>query len=124
VRIRYDISSNLFSLKSKIIASDLKNIISNLINNSAEAMDQNGFISVSLEKEDENLLLEIRDNGKGIPKEILPQLMQEGASFGKKDGNGLGLYHAKKSIESWGGQIQIRSTVGVGTTVSIKLPIV
>jgi len=70
--------------------------------------------------------IKITDTGKGIPAHILPQLMQEGKTFGKekseKSGSGLGLYHAKKTMQGWGGDVTIASEEGKGTTVTITLP--
>jgi signal transduction histidine kinase len=48
--------------------------------------------------------------------------MQKGATFGKPLGNGLGLYHAKEVITSWGGTIEILSKVDIGTSVQLYLP--
>jgi hypothetical protein len=48
--------------------------------------------------------------------------MQMGATFGKEKGSGLGLYHAKRAVESWGGQMQIDSEMGKGTQVTVCLP--
>ncbi len=42
-------------------------------------------------------------------------------SFGKAGGSGLGLYHAKSSVESWGGTLSIQSKVGEGTSIQITL---
>ena len=44
-------------------------------------------------------------------------------TFGKENGHGLGLYHAKETIESWGGAISINSEVGKGTKITIELPL-
>ena len=63
-----------------------------------------------------------RRDGKGIPPEILPKLGQRGQSFNKERGSGLGLYHARTSIERWGGNLELKSTVGVGTTVKLVFP--
>lgn len=100
-----------------------KRIISNLINNSIEALGEQGRIEIVIAKASDDLIFEIRDNGRGIPMDILPKLMTEGFSFGKNNGNGLGLYSAKRDIESWGGSVRITSAIDSGTTVSIRLPL-
>jgi FixJ family two-component response regulator len=71
--------------------------------------------------DDYNANILIKDTGRGIPPEVMPKLMQMGESFGKINGSGLGLYHAKQSIESWDGRISINSNKN-GTEVSISLP--
>ncbi len=58
-----------------------------------------------------------------IPAEILPKLATRAYTIGTPGGQGLGLYHAKNSVESWGGSLAIASTLGMGTTVTVKLPI-
>jgi signal transduction histidine kinase len=114
----------------KIDSSELKRILSNLLNNAVEAINDDGRIVISLrtnqhtkKSQSDVLQIIVSDNGKGIPPEILPQLMQKGATFGKKDGRGLGLYHAKKTIEDWGGTLMLTSEIDVGTSVIISLPL-
>ncbi len=99
----------------------LKRILANLINNAIEAMPDGGSIELRASDEGEQFVIEIADNGIGIPEEILPSLMSEGFSFGKENGNGLGLYMAKKDIEGWRGQLRISSQYEKGTTVQIYL---
>ena len=65
----------------------------------------------------------VRDSGQGIEPGLLSRLMSEQLSFGKEKGNGLGLYHARKCIEDWGGTINITSAVGKGCQVLLTLPI-
>jgi signal transduction histidine kinase len=67
--------------------------------------------------------LTIVDNGRGIPAELLPKLTQKGATFGKAGGHGLGLHHARRMLESWGGGLAITSQYGRGTTVTLTLPV-
>ena len=64
----------------------------------------------------------VKDNGKGIPIDLLGKLGTRGETHGKEDGSGLGLFHARTSCEAWGGNLSIKSQLGVGTTVSISLP--
>lgn len=101
----------------------LQRIIANILNNSIEAAPESeGQINLSLLERDDRWLLQIMDNGCGIPEEILPQLMAEGKSYGKENGNGLGLFDARKTLQSIGGDLQIRSRVGVGTQVLLIFP--
>ena len=108
-------------------STELKRIVSNLINNSFDALTGNhGKNQVSLTQikpanQKTHLCLSVSDNGTGIPADIIPQLMQRGATFEKPGGTGLGLYHARQHVESWGGRIGIQSTPGSGTTVLISL---
>lgn len=101
---------------------EYKRIVSNILNNSLEAVGRNGAIKISHYIENDLAYITIEDNGRGIPKEELPLLMNKGATFGKTNGNGLGLYYAKKTLEKYSGSLYIDSTVGVGTKVTITLP--
>lgn len=101
----------------------IQRIVSNLINNAIEALPEMGaMINITLMERQNAWLLQIMDNGCGIPDEVLPRLTQEGVSHGKSHGHGLGLFDARKSLESIGGELQIRSRVGVGTQVVLLFP--
>ena len=64
------------------------------------------------------------DNGTGIPQTILSQVFERNFTYGKENGSGLGLHHAKVQIENFGGKIQIESLVDSGTAVTISIPTV
>ena len=64
----------------------------------------------------------IKDTGKGVPPELIAKLGIRGNTFHKKGGSGLGLAHAKETLESFGGTLQIESKIGVGTTLTLLLP--
>ncbi|KYG62819.1 hypothetical protein AZI87_16215 [Bdellovibrio bacteriovorus] len=104
-------------------AIKVQRILSNLLNNSLEALPAaEAAINLTLLERDEHWLLQIMDNGSGIPEDVLPKLMQEGFTHGKENGHGLGLYDAKKTLESIGGELQLRSRWGVGTQVVLLFP--
>lgn len=107
---------------TKIDPIEFGRIISNLINNSIEAFNTSGHITVNVSKFENELVIKVSDNGRGIPAETLPLLMSKGSSFGKINGNGLGLFYAKKVLNAFNGSIAIDSTEGIGTTVTITLP--
>ncbi len=109
-------------IKALVEPKELQRLISNLVNNSVEAFDGPGTVSVSLSAPDGRVLIEVKDNGKGIPPEILAKLGRKGETHGKAGGNGLGLYHARTTIEGWGGSFTMKSEPGQGTAVLITLP--
>lgn len=104
-------SEDSYGLFAKINLSELKRILSNLINNAVEALpEKRGSITIKLNGNSDGLVsIIVSDDGKGIPSEQLPKLAQEGVSYGKEksgeSGSGLGLYHARTVIEKWGGTI-------------------
>ncbi|MBF0298057.1 MAG: HAMP domain-containing histidine kinase [Oligoflexia bacterium] len=121
-------NNNSYGLFAKINLTEFKRVISNLINNSVEALPEGqGKIVVILRSPSENVVdIIVEDNGKGIPTEIVDKLGQEGVSFGKEknneSGSGLGLFHAKTTVEKWGGKFTIDSDLNKGTRMIISLP--
>lgn len=111
-------SSPVTSSESEFMA-----MISNLIDNSVEASGGKGIVRLHLKGGNDEARILIEDDGIGIPKDILPKLMTYRGTFGKPNGNGLGLFHAKKFVSTLEGDIQIQSEVGKGTTVEIKIPL-
>ncbi len=96
----------------------------NLITNAVEAIKSEGTISVSVEQKDERAVITIADTGCGIPAKVLPMLMKEGATFGKEDGHGFGLFHVKSIVDELHGSIEISSIEGAGTQIKIEIPAV
>lgn len=105
---------------------ELSRILSNVMQNSIEARSSSEahlILDVRMRRSEDKVLLSIKDNGKGIPEPLLPQIFREGATFGKANGHGLGLFSAKKLLKSRGGDIQISSLVDVGTEVTLMIPV-
>lgn len=114
------------NLHEVVIASpsELKCIFSNLINNALEALEgkEDGLCQLAISVEDQWVIFELRDNGKGIPQHVLPHLGQRGATFGKFGGSGLGLWGAFNHIKACNGTMNIQSEEGLGTTITIRIP--
>ncbi|MFC1522858.1 sensor histidine kinase [Elusimicrobiota bacterium] len=113
-----------YGLFARVAPNEFKRVLSNLINNSVEAFGERekGSIIITLSQENGDAAVEIKDNGNGIPEEVLSKLGQRGETHGKSEGSGLGLYHARTSLESWGGSLKIDSEIGKGTAVTLILP--
>lgn len=120
--IKIEFRSDADGVKAAVDPKELQRIISNLVNNSVEAFAGSGTVAVRLMATDGKVLIEVKDDGKGIPAEILARLGAKGETHGKAGGTGLGLYHARTSAESWGGGLKIESAPGKGTTVVMELP--
>jgi signal transduction histidine kinase len=101
----------------------LERIISNILDNSIESRRENEKleIKVSSKVNGRKVNLYIRDNGVGIEHSVMSKIGNEGFSVGKKNGNGLGLYMAKKKIKEWGGDFSISSNQDAGTLVVLTL---
>lgn len=99
---------------------DFETTISDLIDNATDAAPA-GLIEVSIGGTHTSVQVLVADNGVGILPEVIPQLMQEGVTF-KAKGNGLGLFHAKATMDAMAGKIEIESEAGVGTKISLMVP--
>ena len=104
----------------------LQRVLSNLINNSVEAFpEKKGRVTVSVRAYKEKVQLTIKDNGSGIPPEVLKKLGEQGVTHGKagtESGSGLGVYYAKSTIEAMGGTFNISSQVDLGTLIDMQIP--
>lgn len=125
IDIEADIS-NSYGLFAKVNPLELKRVISNLINNSVEALiNGQGKIVVGISGNERNITVTIRDNGKGISEALSRRLGEYGLSVGKEgttSGSGLGIYHARRTIEGFFGTFKISSKESAGTTITILLP--
>lgn len=125
VQIEVDLSES-YGLFINFNQVELKRILSNLINNSVEAFPNNtGKVEIKVLGYSNTIRIQIKDNGKGIPQNILKTLGQKGVSFQKEtdtnSGTRLGLFHAKSTIEKYGGKFEILSELGLGTYVNINI---
>lgn len=104
----------------------IRQVIVNLLVNSIKYGKENGYTLVGLYDMDENLLIEVTDNGIGIEEEHLPRLFERFYRVDKSrsrdaGGTGLGLAIVKHIIEAHNQTINVRSTKGIGTTFGFTL---
>ena len=123
VEIDSTLDSSSYGIFSEVNTREFMRLLSNLINNAVEALGSKGRVSVSLVQMKDYAVISVADNGCGIPAKILCNLGQQGETYGKEGGFGLGLYHARTSIESWGGYLQIDSTEDLGTKINLMIPL-
>ncbi len=103
----------------------LRQVIENLISNAIKFTDE-GSVTVGLSREKTWLVLKVSDTGVGIPEEDLPHVFDDfyrAKSGRKKEGTGLGLAIVHRLVQAHGGTIQVESTLGKGTTFTVRLPI-
>lgn len=119
--LKMQISSNLHGMVND---SELTNIISNIVNNSIEGKKEKIPLTVTIScyAEDETIKIDIEDDGKGISSKNIQDIFKFGVTT-KINGQGCGLYHAKKVIENWNGKITIESKENEFTKVQIELPL-
>jgi len=107
----------------KMNASLFEWVIENLCKNAVDAMEGEGTITLSLLQEENNVVIEVQDTGKGIKKKDIKNVFTPGFTT-KKRGWGLGLSLAKRIVEEYHkGRIFVKSSeIGVGTTFRIEMP--
>lgn len=126
VEIDTIVDSSSYGLFGRVSPSDFQRILSNLINNGVEAIDNDGRVTVFITHGNSKIHIIVQDNGRGIPAEIVPKIGQRGKTYGKDGGSGLGLFHARTTVESWGGNLDVSSQLAPhpeqGTTVTLTIP--
>lgn len=106
-------------------AQQLNQVFLNLMVNAAQAIDEQGVISISTVEQDGWVIIKISDTGGGIPEKNLSQIFDP--FYTTKEvgqGTGLGLSICYDIIKNHNGTIHVASHVGEGTTFTIKLPII
>lgn len=96
-------------------------MITNLIMNAIQAMNNSGQVDVRLSDDGTYATLQIIDSGCGIPKDVMPRIF-EPLFTTKQIGTGLGLASCKAIVEQHKGVISVTSTPGKGTTFTIRIP--
>ena len=102
--------------------NQINQVLLNLLLNAIQSMDKPGVIRVSLESDEDDVLITVADEGKGIPPENLPNIFRPFFTT-KGHGTGLGLSLARRMVEAHGGHIDVTSVVGKGTQFRVQLPV-
>ena len=105
-----------------IDGDQMRQVAINLILNAGGAIKNHGRLEVETRRDGEDILIIFRDSGVGIEQEILERIFEPFFTT-KEKGTGLGLAISKQIIEQHHGSINMTSTPGVGTTVTVRLPL-
>jgi signal transduction histidine kinase len=98
-------------------------VIDNLLSNALRFTNE-GTISISVESNDKEAVVSVKDNGQGIDPDVLPKLFTKFASKSEIGGTGLGLFISKSIVEAHGGRIWAeKNKEGKGATFSFSLPL-
>jgi signal transduction histidine kinase len=103
--------------------------VNNLLDNAIRYSGNNNEIELMVTRDEDNLLIKVRDFGIGIPRNELGKIFEKfyqasNATRLSTKGTGLGLTLVKHTVESHGGQVYVESKVNQGSTFTISLPIV
>jgi len=109
-------------------SQQLAQVVTNLLTNAILHNKHGGEVRITTRRYQDDVVLTIADNGPGIPAEDLPRLFErfyraDKSRTGATGGTGLGLAISKAIIEAHGGSIEVISTVGSGTTFTVRLPV-
>ena len=101
----------------------IREALSNILANALDAVSDGGLITTSVSRIDTTIIVKISDDGVGIPQEMKEHLFEPFYSS-KPNGSGLGLFAAKHILEMHQGSVEVESTEGHGTSVTVTLPAV
>ena len=103
-------------------SDQIHQVLLNLLLNALQAIDTKGKIAVNVKSQGPTAVVEVTDNGRGIPADQLPNVFRPFYTT-KGDGTGLGLSLARRIVEDHHGRIDVTSVLGQGTTFAVILPL-
>ncbi len=104
-------------------ASEMREVIANMIFNAIEAMPEGGKIEIQTFQKNEKVYIQISDTGIGMTEEVRKKVFEPFFTTKPFSNTGLGLSMSYGIIKRFGGEIEVESQVGKGTTFTISLPI-
>lgn len=122
--VEVDLAASLPDLT--VDAVSFSQVLYSLLDNASKYSPANSRIAIAAETREASVLLSVRDNGPGIPRDLREKVFEKffrGTAAGaKRAGFGLGLSIAKGIVEAHGGRIWVESSTGLGTTFSFTIP--
>jgi two-component system phosphate regulon sensor histidine kinase PhoR len=109
-------------------ADGIERLVLNLLDNALKYNGPGGEVTLRLSQQDQQAVLEVSDTGIGIPPEAVPRIFERFYRVDKgrsrdDGGTGLGLAIVKHVVQAHGGQVDVDSRMGTGTTFRVKLPL-
>lgn len=106
----------------------IKQLMRILLDNAIKYTPEGGSITLGVRQDKTHCILTVSDTGEGISAEDMPKVFErfyrcDGARKAQTSGHGLGLSIARIIVSAHGGELKVRSKVGVGTTFSVLLPL-
>ncbi len=111
-KVKYSIQGEGRVLADVAITSVMDNIVINSVNHG-----QTDRMKVTIASHGGSVEVRLSDTGVGIPDDIKPKVFEEGFTFGKNAGSGLGLFIVRSAMERYGGSVRLEDTLPKGTTV-------
>jgi len=102
---------------------DLQQVLTNVLLNARDAVEDGGNIWVALAEEQDRVVIRVKDDGKGIPPDMIGRIFEPLVTTKRgQGGTGLGLAISRRIIHASDGEIDVASTPGNGAEFSITLP--
>jgi len=118
------ISVRLRAAKGLFVRADpteLREVITNLLKNSLDAVERGGTVAISVEPRAGRVRITVSDDGTGIPKDLLPKIFDPFFTTKGERGTGLGLCLSQQIVERHGGELKLTSEPNSGTTAIVEL---
>ena len=120
---RINVHTEVAPLRVRGNFQDLQQVLTNVLLNARDAVAEGGNIWISAREEGDCVVVRVKDDGKGIPAEMLGRIFEPLVTTKRgQGGTGLGLAISRRIIAAADGQIEVASTPGNGAEFSIKLP--
>ena len=104
-------------------AEQMQKVITNLVLNAYEALNDRGKIIIATEQAKDHVILSVQDDGCGMSQEFIERSLFQPFKSSKKRGMGIGLFHSKMIVEAHHGRIEVESREGKGSTFRVVLPV-
>ena len=122
------LKSSAEELKVFLDRDKFERVVMNLLSNAFKFTPDGGRIEVAVSVDKGSAVLEVSDTGMGIPPEAIPRLFQrfmqvDGPARRAYEGTGIGLEMVKEYVRLHGGEVDVRSALGRGTTFTVRLPL-
>ena len=111
------------SVVAAATSGHLEQVLDNVFDNALEAMPDGGTVSVAVRREGGFALIDVVDSGRGMSAELQDTAFRRFASGASGQRTGLGLAIVHRLVTSDGGRVDLRSSPGQGTQISIRLPL-
>ncbi|HKJ39359.1 MAG TPA: ATP-binding protein [Anaerolineales bacterium] len=124
IKVQTDIAESLPALQANPIR--LRQVLDNVVGNAIKYSNKKGEVEVSIKAEGDQVILQVTDNGPGIPAQDQAHIFDKfyrGQNMDKQQGSGLGLAIVKSIVDAHQGRIWVESTEGRGSTFFIVLPV-
>ena len=103
--------------------SIFESVLDHIINNARDACQTEAHVTLTLRREGDEALLIVCDNGKGMTRDFIETELFKPFASTKSAGFGIGMYQCRDWIQRWRGRLTVESRLGIGTTVTIALPL-